>query len=207
MQESLLFTFTSALSQYHEDGNIPQPQGNGPQRESGPYNVYATRDGYIAIICVTDDHWRRLAAEMGRPELADDPRFARHSARVKNVVELDALVGEWAAGCTREQAHQALRRSRIPGAPIRDLAEILEDPHMHERGALERIEHRDWGPMVLPRSPLRFTDREPAAASVEPPLRRAQPRDLPRVARALGRPDRFTRSGRRNLSAATGTPT
>ena len=53
------------------------------------------------------------------------------------------------------QADRA-RRHRIPSAPVRDLREVINDPHMHERGMLQRIDHPSLGPIIVPNSPLRL---------------------------------------------------
>jgi formyl-CoA transferase len=76
-----------------------------------PYNVYPARDGYVAIICVTDEHWRNLAKAMAREDLADDPRFATHAARVKIMGEVDALVGGWTASLSKEQVFAMARKA------------------------------------------------------------------------------------------------
>jgi crotonobetainyl-CoA:carnitine CoA-transferase CaiB-like acyl-CoA transferase len=159
MQESMFPSFASAYTNFHHTGRTPGPVGNGPLGlPMAPYNVYATTDGWLAIICVTDEHWRRLSAEIGAPELGRDPRFENRAQRARNAAEIDAVVGAWAKLRTRSEAYAATRSARVPAAPVRDLAEVLEDPHMHERRALERIEHRELGPVVLPRSPLRLLD-------------------------------------------------
>ncbi len=168
MQESMYPTFSSAYTNYQHTKRTPAPAGNGPLgAPNAPYNVYATRDGHLAIICVTEDHWQRLLREMGREDLLDDPRFASRAARGKHADEVDALVGAWAAGLTREEAWQAARRARVPAAPVRDLVEVMEDPHTHERGMLQWFEHRELGRVVLPHSPLRFleTPRVPLTSS------------------------------------------
>jgi crotonobetainyl-CoA:carnitine CoA-transferase CaiB-like acyl-CoA transferase len=159
MQESLYFTFASAYSDYHATAIPPTPQGNGPLGSPlAPYNVYRTKDGYIAIICVTDRHWTRLVEEMGRPDLLDDARFAKGGVRGRHAAEVDEIVSAWAANLTRDEAYQAGRRARVPVAPVRDLVEVMDDPHMRERGMLQRVDHRDLGPVTLPHSPLRFLD-------------------------------------------------
>ena len=159
MQESMYFTFSSAYTNWHHTRETPTRMGNGPLGlPMAPYNVYATKDGYLAIICVTEEHWQRLLREMGHADLQGDPRFANRAERARHRADVDALVGEWASGLTRDQAYEAARRARIPAAPVRDLLEVMEDRHMHERGMLERFEHRDLGTTVLPRSPLRFLD-------------------------------------------------
>jgi CoA:oxalate CoA-transferase len=60
-----------------------------------PYNVYPTTDGFAAIICVTDDHWRNLAREMGHGELAADARFATKKDPSDLPARLDAQVAMW----------------------------------------------------------------------------------------------------------------
>jgi crotonobetainyl-CoA:carnitine CoA-transferase CaiB-like acyl-CoA transferase len=169
MQESMYFTFASAYTNFHHTGRTPGPVGNGPLGlPMPPYNVYEASDGYLAIICVTDEHWRRLAREMGKPELGEDPRFVDRRSRARHGTEVDALVGAWVRERTREEAWQAARAARVPAAPVRDLAEVMEDPHMHERGALQRVDHRELGPVVLPHSPLRFADAEPLEIQSSP---------------------------------------
>ena len=161
MQESMFFSFASAYTGYHHTRKTPEPVGNGPLGlPMAPYTVYETSDGHLAIICVTDEHWQRLLREIGRPDLLEDARFQTRASRARNVAEVDAMVEDWTKQRTREQAYAALRRARVPAAPVRDLAEVIEDPHMHARGMLQHFEHRELGPVVLPHSPLRFLDTE-----------------------------------------------
>lgn len=87
------------------------------------------------------------------------------------------MVGEWAAARTRDEAYEALRRARVPAAPVRNLLEVMEDPHMHARGMLHRVEHRDLGPVVLPHSPLRFPET-PAPALLSSPHAGEHNRDV-----------------------------
>lgn len=123
-----------------------------------PYNVYAASDGYVAIICVTDEHWRNLARAMGREDLATDPRFATHAARVKIMGEVDALVGDWTAGRSKDEVFAMARKAHLPAAPVRALEEVINDPHLHQRGMLQRVDHPDLGSVVLPTTPLRLAD-------------------------------------------------
>ena len=63
----------------HPDRELPERTGN---RHSGmaiaPYNIYPASDGWLAIICISERHWRGVATALGRPELIDDPRFRTH---------------------------------------------------------------------------------------------------------------------------------
>lgn len=159
MQESMYFTYCTLYTAFHRTGQVPGRNGNQPAgRASAPYNVYPTTDGYIAIICVTEEHWNRLAAMMGQPDLADDPRFATRADRGKHVDEVDRAIADWSKGLSRAEAERLAREYRVPLAAVRDLDEVMNDRHMHERGMLQRVDHRDLGPVVLPHSPLRFPE-------------------------------------------------
>lgn len=163
MMEAVYASLSSNLGMWFgSGGKAPSRTGNrhGGLAES-PYNVYPTKDGYIAIIGVTDEHWRRLAHTVGRPELADDPRFSTLKARVAHMDEVDALVSSFTAGFDKQQLFELLQDNRVPCAPVRDLTEVVTDPHLAERGFLNPMRHPQFGDVVLPRSPLRFHGTEP----------------------------------------------
>ncbi len=156
---------------YQAGGELPPRRGN---RHGGvvPYNVYPLRDGWMAVICVTDGHWQNLARAMGRAELAEDPGFATNAERVVRGEEVDRIVGEWARGVARAEVDGIARKWRIPMAPVRDLLEVMNDPHLHERGMLRLTDHPDLGRVVLADSPLRFHGIDPLPIEPSPRLGR-----------------------------------
>ena len=145
-------------------GHAPPRTGNrhGGLAEA-PYNVYPTTDGHIAIICVGEVHWRSLLAAMNRDELAADPRFASLKQRVEHMDAVDALVATWTATMSKDTLFRHLLAHRVPCAPVRDLDEVVNDPHLHARGMLQHQDHPDYGPITVPHSPLLFAgeDRRP----------------------------------------------
>ncbi|MFM9845895.1 MAG: CaiB/BaiF CoA transferase family protein [Hyphomicrobiaceae bacterium] len=162
MQESIYPALASNLSfLYNSQGGVPPRTGN---KHGGlaiaPYNVYATADGHIAIITVVEGHWHGVLDAIGKPELRGEPRFANNAARVQVMAEVDGLIEAWTRTKTKAEAFAILKRHRVPSSPVRDLAEVMHDPHMHQRGMLERIDHPDLGEIVVPTSPLRFHGAE-----------------------------------------------
>jgi CoA:oxalate CoA-transferase len=158
MQESIYPALASNLSfLYNSQGGVPPRTGN---KHGGlaiaPYNVYPTADGHIAIITVVEGHWHGVLDAIGKPELKGEPRFANNAARVQVMAEVDGLIEAWTRTKTKAEAFAILKRHRVPSSPVRDLAEVMHDPHMHQRGMLERIDHPDLGEIVVPTSPLRF---------------------------------------------------
>jgi crotonobetainyl-CoA:carnitine CoA-transferase CaiB-like acyl-CoA transferase len=163
MLEAVYPTLSSALGLYHGMGNRNPPRtGN---RHNGlaesPYNVYPAKDGWIALFCVNEAHFKSLATAMARPELPADPRFVDHKARVANMDELDAQIGAWTINKTKSELQELAARHRVPCAPVRELDEVVNDPHMHERGTLRRVVHPELGEVVLPTGPLRYADSAP----------------------------------------------
>ena len=73
----------------------------------------------------------------------------------------------WTRTLGRFEVFKIASRHRIPCAPVRNVKEAMEDPHMHERGALEWIEHPELGRIVVPTTPLRIhgTDKVPTVPS------------------------------------------
>lgn len=158
MMEALYPSLASNLGMVQSQSDKPPPRtGN---RHGGlaisPYNVYPCKDGHVAIICLVEAHWTNLLAAMGRGELRNDPRFADNAARVRHMDETDAVVGAWSKGLTRAEIFGRSSKYRVPTAPVRDLIEVMNNEHMHERGMLQWIDHYSLGRVVVPNSPIRY---------------------------------------------------
>src|SRR5438045_1354961 len=95
-----------------------------------------------------EEHWHSLLKAMGREDLRGDPRFADSAARVKHREETDALIAGWTQTFGKMEVFAIAKRHRIPLASVRDVGEVMHDPHMHERGMLEEIEHDEIGRVI-----------------------------------------------------------
>lgn len=157
MLDAIYPTLMSAVGAHYRAPDTPPRTGN---RHSGlaisPYNVYETADGYLAIICVTERHWERLAALMDREDLAGDDRFGSNARRAANMEAIDEIVGEWAEDLRRDEAAAALLDAGVPCAPVRSVEEVLHDRHLEERGMVREIEHPAFGTIRVPGLPLRL---------------------------------------------------
>jgi crotonobetainyl-CoA:carnitine CoA-transferase CaiB-like acyl-CoA transferase len=157
MQEAVYPTLASSYEYHLRTGKVPPRAGNRQAGlSSAPYNAFQTKDGWVAVHVVTEGHWRNLLRAMGRTDLLDDPRFATNAARNANIDATEALVTAWTLGLGKMEVVGAARRYRIPVAPVRNAVEVMNDPHMHERGMLERIDHPSLGAIIVPNSPLRL---------------------------------------------------
>jgi CoA:oxalate CoA-transferase len=171
MQEAVYPTLAASYDYYYRTGKIPPRTGN---RQSGlnsaPYNVFPTADGHVAIHIVTEAHWQNLLKAMGRENLADDLRFATNAARVAHMDETDALVEAWTRTLPKMEIFARAKEYRIPCAPVRNAPEVMNDPHMHARGMLERVDHPELGEIVVPSTPLRLHSTERVTTQPSPTI-------------------------------------
>ncbi|MBV8359414.1 MAG: CoA transferase [Deltaproteobacteria bacterium] len=170
LQESTIPSLTTHMGA-HGIGLRQLRDGN---RASGsaivPYNAYPARDGWVMILAADTMRWHRLCDVMGQPELAGDARFATLALRVKNRDECDRIIGEWTGTMTREQVMAVLSANDIFCGIVKELAEVLTDPHLHQRGTLREIDHPELGPLIIFTSPLRLNGEPNMLRSYAPKL-------------------------------------
>lgn len=115
-----------------------------------PSNVYPTRDGLLVLIAANQDTvFRRLAKAMGRSELAEDERYATHSARGSHQRELDDIVAEWTKTLDAKELRDILGEVGVPAGSIYRAPDMLEDPHFKARDAIARLPHKVFGEIAM----------------------------------------------------------
>jgi crotonobetainyl-CoA:carnitine CoA-transferase CaiB-like acyl-CoA transferase len=134
---SLLDVQVAALANqalnYLVSGRAPGRLGNA-HPNIVPYEAFQTSDGYIILAVGNDGQFARFCEVAGRPELADDTRFADNPNRVENRSVLIPLIGEWMRARTSADWLAALERAGVPCGPINDIAQIFADPQAKARG-------------------------------------------------------------------------
>jgi len=148
--ESSFSLLESTVPEYDRLGIVRGPGGTGLQGVA-PSNIFTSRDGRrIVIAANADGVFRRLCEAMGRPELADDPRFATHLARGENQQELEAIVTAWAAGKDAAEIDEVLNAAGVICGPIYTIADIFEDPQFRAREMLLEQVDPEFGTFIGP---------------------------------------------------------
>jgi crotonobetainyl-CoA:carnitine CoA-transferase CaiB-like acyl-CoA transferase len=145
----------SAVLEYEKTGEVREPTGPRLPRIA-PSNVYRSSDGRWVVIAANHDTlWRRLAELMGRPDLADDARFATHNARGENEDLLDEIIGAWAVRHTAAELDEIVNAAGVVCAPVQTAADVYDHPHFRERGLLveqdDEVHGRITTPGVVPK--------------------------------------------------------
>jgi benzylsuccinate CoA-transferase BbsF subunit len=150
------------LLDYQMNGRIPGRQGNRDEFLA-PHGVFQCWgvDRWVALVTETDEEFETLARVMGRPELAQDPRFADAASRKRNEAELDRLITEWTRPRDRDQVVEMLCQAGLAAAPSRNAWDLFRDPHLRARGAFVEMDHPELGPRELVGAPWRMSDYEP----------------------------------------------
>jgi crotonobetainyl-CoA:carnitine CoA-transferase CaiB-like acyl-CoA transferase len=136
-------------------GRIRKRVGSASESTS-PRNVYATKDGgWVAISASTQTMTERLFAAIGRADLNENPDFKTNAERIKRRREVDAIVGGWINERTLAENIAFFEEAGVTAAPVYDIGQFLEDPHVQERGIVFEAPDDEMGevPMhaVVPR--------------------------------------------------------
>ena len=136
------------------------PHRAGSQHpDGGPVGIFRWRGDAFISINILPHQWPQLAKTLGRPELADDVKFATAHARRDNNAEIVTIIEEWLQQFpTRDAAISALERDRIPCGPILTLNEAMRVAHLIERGTVRQVFDSQIGTFAIPANPVRFSD-------------------------------------------------
>ena len=141
--EAVLATMEATIPEYTVSGYIRERSGSVLPNVA-PSNIYQCHDGDMLIAANQDTVFRRLCAAMGKPELADDERYATHTARGANQEELDQLVDQWAGGYTLDEVEAVLEEHGVPCGKVYRAPEMLDDEHFQARDAIIDVPHAQW---------------------------------------------------------------
>jgi crotonobetainyl-CoA:carnitine CoA-transferase CaiB-like acyl-CoA transferase len=126
-------------------GYLPERTAGSAHPSLVPFQTFRTADGYVVVACAKEKFWRRLTAVLGRPELADDERYAGFSARRRHAGTLLPELERRFAERTSATWLAELTAAGIPCGPVNDVAEALADPLVAERAMVVETEHPSLG--------------------------------------------------------------
>ncbi|MEM8740506.1 MAG: CoA transferase [Pseudomonadota bacterium] len=168
--EAVLAMMESLVSEYDVAGYVRERTGPILPNVS-PSNVFDTKDGKLLLIAANQDTvFKRLAAAMGRPELAEDARYATHSARGAHQTELDALINAWTQTVEIGPLEALLEENGVPCGLIYKAEDMIEDPHFRAREAIVKVQHPDFGPIRMQNVAPKLSDTPGAVRHVGPAL-------------------------------------
>ena len=137
LYEAVFGVMESLIPEYSASGHVRERTGSSLPGIV-PSNTYPCLDGsYVIIAGNGDSIYKRLMHAIGRPELADDPRFEHNDGRARHADLLDAAIGGWTAAHSLPAVLASLDAAAVPSGPIYTAADIHSDPHFRARAMLE----------------------------------------------------------------------
>jgi crotonobetainyl-CoA:carnitine CoA-transferase CaiB-like acyl-CoA transferase len=138
--DSLVSLITYPALYYSYGGEIAKPLGSGHQAIV-PFQVFKTKDYYLAVACPREKFWVLLCEALKVPELISDPRFLTMGDRLKNKEELYEILNPLFSRKTNAEWEEILVKAGVPCAPVNTIDKVFVDPAIQHRGMVISIDH------------------------------------------------------------------
>jgi crotonobetainyl-CoA:carnitine CoA-transferase CaiB-like acyl-CoA transferase len=148
-------------------GSAPPRMGNR-HPTIVPYETFEASDGEFVLAVGNDEQFKRFCTTAGLDGVASDERFATNRGRVTNYDVLRPILGDALRRRTRSEWIDALTAGGVPCGSVRDVREVLTDPHLEARNMIEAVEHASVGPLKVLGVPIKLSDT-PGRVRTAPP--------------------------------------
>ncbi|WP_042879581.1 CaiB/BaiF CoA transferase family protein [Cupriavidus necator] len=143
----------SSLTSYCADGQLPEHVGSAAPY-SAPNQAFRTADGWVMVAAYMPERWRRLCDVLGRPELADDSRFATSPLRVANrAAMVEVLTSEFVTRSTNAWL-AILQDADILCARVATYEDVMAHPQVAANRMVQRVRHDTLGEIRMPGFPI-----------------------------------------------------
>jgi len=160
MQDAVVNLIRVSLRDHQRNGK-PMPRSGNQLGRTVPGTTYPCAPGgpndYVYIFA-QPQMWKPCLGVMGRPELADDPRFATPEARWENRDAMNAIVTEWTMQRTKHDVMKLMGDAGVPCGATLDTGEVLTDPHLREREMIVDVDYPTRGIYQTVGSPIKLSD-------------------------------------------------
>lgn len=166
--EAEVASLINAGSNYLIGGKVPGRWGNA-HPTIVPYQSFQTADGFLVLGVASETIWRRFCPAIGKPDLADDARFAKNADRVENRALLIDILAEMFRCRDTETWLKVLQDAEVPCAPVQTIDQVFNAPQVRHREMLLEIDHPTAGMVRMAGIPVKFS-ATPASVRLPPPL-------------------------------------
>ena len=168
--DSVVSAIGTILQIYLVEKRIPKRSGN-KYDFIAPYEAFMAKDGWFVLGVGNDNIWKKFCDSINRKELINDQRFNTNIERVKNNEELAQIIGQWSVNFTLEEIISMLEEDGIPAAPINNLEQIVNDPHIAiAREMIQKIVHPIAGEVRVTGNPIKMSETNPQIYKSSPLL-------------------------------------
>jgi len=179
--ESVLSLESAYLTRFFASGELPEPMGTQNVGMGLPNQVFAVKDGWVAIAAANDAMWARFCGAIDATDLLEDPRFSTLPDRGRNRPELVARISARLIEFDLADCLTRLRAARVVCSPVQSIDQVAEDPQVRDLGIIQQVSHGDETFDVVA-SPLHLSESPPSIRFGPPTLNH----DVDRLLAELG---------------------
>jgi CoA:oxalate CoA-transferase len=159
----------NAIARYAATGEIAGPIG-ARHPSITPFAGFEAKDGWIVIAAGNEPLFVKLAAVIGRPDLASDPRYATNALRTEHWQPLFAEINSALKSRSAEAWLEALDGVGVPCGPINSVDKVLADAQVRARNMVVTTDDPETGKLVMAGNPIKLS------AFADPDVRKAAPK-------------------------------
>ncbi len=156
MYDAGMTMLENSISRYDLTGEIGGLIGSH-HPSAAPHNVYKTADGFVTIIVIEDNSWKKLAHIIGRPELADDPEYSTIVQRLNKVPKVDEIVENWSKTKTSAEIMAIFKEEGLACGTVQNVEVVSKHPHSLAREMLVEVQQPQMGPVKIPGCPINYS--------------------------------------------------
>ncbi|MGI9229535.1 MAG: CaiB/BaiF CoA transferase family protein, partial [Gammaproteobacteria bacterium] len=146
--EAVFAMMESLVTEYQIGGYVRERTGSILPNVA-PSNAYPTKDGDYLVAANQDTVFKRFAEAIGHPEMAQDERYATHTARGERQQELDDMITKWTRTMTAAELRDKMNEYGIPNGKIYTAADMLKDEHFAAREAIITVQDKKFGELKM----------------------------------------------------------
>jgi formyl-CoA transferase/CoA:oxalate CoA-transferase len=169
MLEGEMSLLGSLIATYLVNGEVPEPMGTA-YKALLPYQTFRTRTRDLALAVGSEKLWKLFCPAIGRPDLAEDPRYRTNADRDRNRATLIPALQEAFLARSYEEWEAIMLAKGIPVGAINSIAEVVKHPQVQARGAIVETEHPATGRVKMVGVPVRLSETPGAVRAPAPRL-------------------------------------
>jgi len=156
MVDSQVALCENACARYFATGEIPRPMGSRHPLRT-PFQVLPTQDGYFVLITTPEEDWQKFCRLAGREDIIADRRFQSNKDRIANYEAFEPILNEITKQKTTAEWLALLEPQGIMCGPVNNIAQVVNDPQVKERGMVAEVNHPRVGKLRVTGTPMKFS--------------------------------------------------
>ncbi|MBI5967763.1 MAG: CoA transferase [Deltaproteobacteria bacterium] len=157
MQEGMVAILEGGIPRWTVGKELLTPIGSMNPHEC-PMAAFRCKDGYIIIATVGDEHWQRFCRAINRPDWAADPGYSTKRQRWEKKYILQEEIEKITTQYTVKEVGEKMDGERVANSPIMNIQQVVDDPHLNERGYFVEVEHPIIGKAKIPGIPFKLSE-------------------------------------------------